>query len=356
MVLERNDKPSPMESTIMQRQVDLFNLTSLNAREAYPFRPEFVDGIVEMSNNNLLLAIDIGGDKIETRVFLANNGILHDMNETTMFRSRNGVGYLSFLEGIAHSLVTKPTMPVGISSAGLVEGAHLINISTAPQFMEEFGGKYGCNFARLFPGLKSVVNDAVAGMISGSVEAKKRYPKVKHFVYMVNGSSLGAAVLKDDVIWSTEPGHIKIMDELNIHGQTRTCQGLCNKQGVCLKWVAASGAGIEDLWYQKTGNKLDGRQISQLFQDGNILAQELYDNSARLVTYILLGLINAFGINPKMEDAAVICHGGCFNVPGYGQKVHKLLEVNIGRKINMVYTNEYSNNACLHGAALSALI
>lgn len=339
---------------LLSEQLSYFTLDSIRAKPVGDFDAAAASETLKRQRNQRVIAIDIGGDKVASASFRVDNGLLQsDSQEIKGIQSSDGIGYLQFLEELSQD-ATKNGAPVSISFAGLVEGTKPLagpNIST---LMKELADKYEGDFARLFSTLRNLSNDAVAGAIAGAIEARNKLPQTKQVIYVINGSGFGGAVIKDKKIFATEPGHIPVADKLNPFGQNKPC-GIFGAQYVCVESVAASKAGIEDLWTEKTGEKLDGRKISANYIQGNELAINLYDNSALLTAHAIKGIANAFKILKLSNETAVVCHGGIFNVPGYGERVRQILYKNLGYQPSMFFTKDFSQNACLEGTAIAAL-
>ncbi len=88
---------------------------------------------------------------------------------------------------------------------------------------------------------------------------------------------------------------------------------------------------------------------------GDSLAAELYDNSAIVVAHAVKGIADALKLFRKPNDTVLVYHGGIFNVSGYSQRVQQILQKDLGYSPAMVLTRNFSQNACLEGAALAAL-
>jgi predicted NBD/HSP70 family sugar kinase len=138
-----------------------------------------------------------------------------------------------------------------------------------------------------------LVNDAEAGLIAASLEAIKREPQTRNVIYVINGSGLGGAVLKDTTVFTSEPGHIRVEPELNRFSQRKPC-GVLGATYTCLEAVAASKAGIEDIWLQRHDEYRSGREIAAMFLSSNQLMLDLYDNSALVTAHVVKGLAKAF--------------------------------------------------------------
>jgi hypothetical protein len=161
---------------------------------------------------------------------------------------------------------------------------------------------------------------------------------------------MNTAVLKDGVVIKTESGHVEAVDALNPWKRDQAC-GQFGQPFVCVENVAASKAGIESTWLQQTGLEYDGRLIEREYLAGDTLAGDLYDHSAYVTAHVVLGTAKALGIDLHSEPVAVVGHGGAFRFPQFGERLHQF----IGTNPALFLTQEFSQNACLDGAAIAAL-
>jgi predicted NBD/HSP70 family sugar kinase len=198
-----------------------------------------------------------------------------------------------------------------------------------------------------------VTNDAEGGIMAASLEAARRFPDVRDVIYVINGSGLGGAVLTGNVIYATEPGHIQISEELNTHGQRRSC-GLDGAVHVCIEAVAASKAGIEDIWFQRTDERMTGQEISGRYLAGDQNALDMYNNSAWVTAHAVKGIAAAFDLPAARVRLVIVGHGGIFQVPGYSERLSAILEREFIDTTRIIFTKDFSTNTCLEGAAIAA--
>lgn len=343
------EKPVP---GLLPEQVARFNEKSLRARSTRQFDPRLAQGALVESAPRKILAIDVGGDKLIAALYRIRDGALDQECADVVRRGEDGGrGYVDFLVKLADN-ARRNLYPVGISFAGLVEGTRLVE---APNLPAEFCDLLDCHdrdLAKLFPSVE-VVNDAEAGIMAASVEAIKCHPKTQHVIYVINGSGLGGAVLTNSSIFACEPGHIEADRRLNPF-QTRQPCGVLGETYVCLERIAASRAGIEDIWLQRRREPNSGRDIAQSYMSGDRLALDLYDNSARVTAHVVWGLTRAFGL--PLDQTAVVAHGGTFHVPGYDERLCSILDRSGFSPLHALFPRDFSANPCLDGAAIAAVL
>ena len=250
-----------------------------------------------------VVAVDIGGDKLIALSYDVRDGLLLQLAELVVRRGDGGSAYLDGLEEVA-DLARRKMLPVGISFAGPTDGTKLLAGPNLPVFIAELHDRYGGDFARLFPAV-AVANDAEAGIMAGALEAAKRYPETRNVIYVINGSGLGGAVLTENMIFAAEPGHIPVEARLNPFGQQKPC-GMLGATYVCVEIVAASKAGIEDIWLQQQGQRLSGREIAARYLAGDHMALDLYDNSALVTAHAIKGIAKAFGLPNDFDKQSLL--------------------------------------------------
>lgn len=338
---------------LLQEQVRRFTAESLRAKPVRPFDARSVIDVLQATEGRSVLAVDIGGDKIAFSLFEVRDKAVRETGNVFVRKGNGGEGYVDVLRQVS-KLASLRHVPVGISFAGPTDGTRPVAGPNLPVFIREFSGAFGGDFANLFPAVE-LANDAEAGMMAAALEAARRYPETEDVIYVINGSGLGGAVLARGTICAAEPGHVPVIDELNVFGQDRPC-GMDGASYVCLEAVAASKAGVEDIWLQRTGESATGHEIAARYLAGDQLAFALYDNSARVLAHVIGGMAEAFGLLDPARPLAVVGHGGIFHVPGYGERVRAISDNNLVCTPRILLSKEFSANTCLEGAAIAAAV
>lgn len=365
-----DDGPLTKESIpdLICEQVAKFSRKSLMARRTRRFNPQSVLDTPTGETRKSVIAIDIGGDKLIAARYERRNGMLERGFEYPVVkRDDGGSRYVDMLEYLAKEADANE-LPVGISFAGPTDGTKLVAAPNLPALFKDLHDRYDRDFANLF-GSVAVTNDAEAGIMAASVEAIKHDRTTEHVIYIINGSGIGGAVLTKDRIYACEPGHVEVHPRLNrfkhpeqaqhvnhhvSHFEQRKACGMLRAAHVCMEVVAASKAGVEDIWFQLRHEQRSGREIAHQYLSGDRLALILYDNSALVTAHAIKGLAYAFKLHP--DRTAVVGHGGIFNVPGYGERVRSILAKDNSQPGCLLFTKDFSTNACLDGAALAAMM
>jgi predicted NBD/HSP70 family sugar kinase len=344
----------------IQAQADIFTEASLHVRKLGEFDPS--PDLLHDKVGQHVMAVDIGGDKVQAAEYeITSDNHLRLFSGLRSGSRKDGKDYLSVIESIADQ-AHADNLPVGISFAGPVEGTRPEDGPNVSNLMDELSNIYAGDFVGAQPDkdillgdqLKVLANDAVAGLYAASVEAVRQNPQVKNVIYVIVGSGLGGAVLKDGQVYAAEPGHVQVTEGLNPYKRSESC-GMFDQQFTCIEGAASGKAGIEATWESVTSEHLNGHQISEKAHNGDELANSLYVNSAKVITATVEGIARTMDLPLTGDNTAVVFHGGTFAVDIYRDRIELLLRED-GIKAPVLYTQDFSENACLDGAALAAIM
>jgi predicted NBD/HSP70 family sugar kinase len=341
------NRPIPLLS---EKQINQFTQKNIHAVSIGEFDVKKTISKLESSTKHVL-ALDIGGDKILAGEASMNQGKLEYHGEHQRHQQERNHGYLEFLEQLAAT----NTLPVGISVAGPVNGTISLGSPNTTAFFEEFKPKYNADFAQLFQNARvEVCNDGAAGLKAGILEAARQNPNLKNVLYLIVGSGLGGALLTHGKLFSAEPGHVPVVNELNPYQVTKPC-GVFGNTFACIEEVVGGKAGIEAIWAQMTHKPMNGRKIRERLVAGDKTAAEIYDLSALGAVHTAIGILQAFDVLSEVESTVIVAEGGVFQGDEYADRVIQLLRHFLGEKLSIIFTKDFTQNACLDGAAISAL-
>lgn len=356
MVISQDSVTSPFSSLPLQsfhpEQLQKFTLEGLRTEKIGYFDPPRVLSLLRKPSGTTFMAVDLGGSKVSIQEFSVHNKGLVQASKPVIYHNSAGNGYLSVLEEAA-TRANAENIPVGISFAGPVSGTKPLQGPNVQLLMHDLQEKYQGDFQQLFPTLRTVVNDGVAGLIAGTIEAQRAFPDTQNVVYIINGSGIGGAVFQNQQLFAIEPGHVEIIKELNVFGQTKPC-GMFDARYVCVESVAGGRAGIESMWNKKNHTQMNGKEIYEQLMQRVPLAVNLYSHSAYVVGHIIMGVLRAFDIH-DIQNTVIVCHGGVFHVDGYADQVKRILSKNMPLSPKLLFTFDFSRNACLDGAAYLAM-
>ncbi len=336
-------------------QMNLFTGENVTQQEMEEFNSDRALDLLKQNEGAEVLTVDLGGDKV-TRIFwkITNGCLVPDVDSIKKIKKIDkGANYTAFFEEAADEAKER-NINVAISFAGPLNGTCPQGIPNATDFKADLDRKYNGDFANLFPTLKAVNNDAQAGIKTAAIAAR-RSGKLKEngvLEFVIDGGGFGLAYIKNNKIIATEVGHTKLVDELNWNKQTNPC-GLFGRDYVCIERVAASGAGVENIYKQLTGETLSGIEISNKYQNGDELARKLYENSALLLAHGIIGVANINNLMQSPGDTVVAYHGGGFRVAGVMDRVTQIIKTQRGEQPTL-FTDDISINACAEGVAIAA--
>ncbi len=337
------------QPTHVPEQIAVYQTGHLLTHDVCRFDPQ--RAAAELRDARDVLAIDLGGDKVRKARYAVRNGTLVQGEERTL-RSRQGAGYLSFLEQAAAEAIANEWQ-VGISSATKLDGSVISRTVNLPVFFDEFRRRYGADYERLFPGRCSVANDTISGICGASTLLALRGKSYRDVAFFICGSGLGASVIHDGVAIHVEAAHVPLELDLNPLGQTTHCN-VEGKDYVCLERVTAARAGIEDLYYQQTGEARDGVALGRMYEAGDALATLLYETSALALAHAAVGIMRRYAFAGSGESGLVF-HGGNFEIKRYRNAVKGALAALPGPRAEVVFARDLTDNVCLDGAAILAL-
>jgi predicted NBD/HSP70 family sugar kinase len=349
---------SPSSKKFVREQIEIINKDSLAARKALDLKENKIDEAVAKSEGERVIAVDLGGSKARSILIQIQNGRPKEIGDsgdefTKVFENENGKGYIDFLREIME-ISSRNNLKVGIATAGVVEGSKLTKSPNLTEFVDDLRDKYDSDISKLFERNVTVVNDAVAGALASVLEVDLEDPD-ENVIYFINGGGIGGAVISKREVWATEPGHVRVIDNLNIFDVKRECN-MWDKEYVCIENVAASGSGIERTWYELTGEKLHGPEIRERYLQKDDLARNLYNVSAFICAHAIYGMGKTFGLWQSPMRDMVIFHGGIFNVPGYAHKIAGHVRGNLGSDIKYESTVVMKKNLSLYGAGILPLV
>jgi predicted NBD/HSP70 family sugar kinase len=337
---------------LLDSQLDGFTAASVQATQTRAFDPNVAAKALAAMSAARVTAVDIGGDKLMSSAYTVAGGVLSQDAPPVRLRSTSGVGYLDLLEEVSNLAVDR-SASFGVSYAGPVRGSRILGGLNLANFVQEFQTRYDGDFARLNP-RAVLVNDGEGGLLAAALEAVTRYPAVRNVILVINGSGLGCAVLKDGVVFTTEVGHVPVVAPLNPFGQRKPC-GMHGATYVCMENVAASKAGIEDIWRQQRGQRAGGLEVAAARAEGDELALRLYENSAWVTAHAIKGIAKTLDLIDDWAATVIVGHGGTFQVSGYADRVRTILETDMASPAAIFVTTDFSVNACIDGAAIAAL-
>jgi predicted NBD/HSP70 family sugar kinase len=341
---------------LLDEQMRLITAETLS-RKIEDFDPDRALESLKCHKEEKILTIDMGGSKVSKIIWEVIDGklVADDNSIKTIENNGNGANYMEFLETAAKEAKEK-NINVAISFTGPLKGTCPQEIVKATNFKAALDKNYGGDFAKLFPSLKAVNNDAQAGIKAAIIEARAKGLMEENgsLVFVTNGGGVELVFFRDNEIITTRVGYVEVVDRLNRYRQY--IHVLPGNTHVRLEDVASS-AGIENIWRNRRGEVLSGEKISERYKNkkaGHILAKKLYKNAARVFAHGIVGIANLNGLMKEPGDTVIAYHGGGFRVPGLMGRIDQIIAKAKGKQLSFFTDDISKKNACAQGAAIAA--
>jgi len=341
-------EPEQRLPSYVPEQVALFQTNHLRRHDTLAFDP--AQAALSMAAWSGVIAVDIGGDKIRTARSTFQGGSITHRDLRTL-QANGGAGYLAVLQAQA-AIAAETGFRIGVSSATKMVGSRIERTTNLPVFFDDMARAVGGDYARILPGKVDVVNDTIAGIIGSGTRLALEGLAVTDIAFVICGSGLGAAVIKNGRAVHVEAGHVPLVAALNPLGQAT----LCNLDGndfVCLERVTAARAGIEDLYTRLTGDSATGMDLAGRWLQGERLPSVLYETSALALAHAVVGIAERYAFRQD-GTGVVVLHGGNFEIARYRDAVLRNLAAMPNSKVRIVFSRDLGDNVCLDGAAVLA--
>lgn len=326
-------------------------LNSIHAESAGVFDAQASLEKLRIQTGSKVVAFECGGGSVRGGLYAINESgkFIPDKSFRVKAQNDNGAGFLEQMEALAE-FARKHNLPVGMAYGGPLEGSKPLYHPKIAELMDGLRDKYDGDFAKIFYGLRfNVLNDGVAGLAGSVVEVASRHAGDPAIIYLINGGGLGLGVYRNKELIMTEAGHVESAPEMNPNGVTRPC-GIYG-DFVCMENIISNKQGLERQWHSLTGQKLNGRQIEDQLRAGSETAADLYDLAAMGQAVTIFGASEVFDIDIHEELFQVVVHGSTQRTPGLKERTAQFLWQEEAPKQEILFAEEFSDNACIDGAA-----
>lgn len=383
---------------IPSEQLNYYRRENLQMRPAGSFNVAETIALQQRSVGTRVGYYDVGADKAAAGILEVgkdgNFGVLVNMDpRIKQDGEEGGTGYVAFGEDARAMFNANGVLIVGTSFAGPTRGTQPEVATNIRVMKRDLDSRYHGDLAELFqpaepasPEDKVTVagdNDGVAALVAATIEARKRNPQVERVYSFIFGGGNGGSISEIDPITdvvqliASEPGHVPVIPEMNPFGRVEACGQDTSrfKDETCIEKVGGSGEGVEKTFLQETGLALKGIEISEIHQNRDGLysdelsekATRIYDAAARVVATEAVGMDQALGpveVGGKPLDPAnttIVIHGGLTKTPGVAERIGQILRAHMEQLgydhvPDIIYTKDFSDNACADGAATMALM
>ncbi len=296
-------------------------------------------------------AIDLGGTKIEGRLFDAN------METVLTRRIPTPVSdFDAFAVGLAEQIewlttkAGKPALPVGISLPGWVDPAtNEAFASNIPITGRDVGAALFKRFGRHFP----LMNDCMAFAYSEAHGGAATGAKV--VIGLIIGTGMGAGIVIGGEIpprfngLALEIGHTGMPARVLVEQNLPLIPCGCGKNGCMERYV--SGIGLADISKIKLGIAISNEELSRRAEAGDPAAGKVLDDWAELTAEALVTM------QLVVDPDCIVLGGGLSNITGVAERVTQAFERRkLGTtRIPAVRTARFGDSSGARGVALFAL-
>lgn len=172
--------------------------------------------------------------------------------------------------------------------------------------------------------------------------------KYGYVMAVILGTGVGCGLILDNKLYRGAKGGAGEIGHTSIDINGRLCE--CGARGCVEAYL--SGPSHTRRFFERSGKRLDLREIYRLYENGDPLARDLMEESCRIMGTFFANTINA------LELEAVILGGGVSNIPLWYEKVPLLMArsfFGIPRKRVPVIRARLGDSAGVFGAAYLAL-
>ncbi|MND53508.1 N-acetyl-D-glucosamine kinase [compost metagenome] len=296
-------------------------------------------------------AIDLGGTKIEGRLFDAN------METVRTRRIPTPIGdFEAFIDGLSTQIewlietADNPKLPVGISLPGWIDPATGHGFaSNIPITGRDVGSALLARFGRSFPLMNDCMAFAYSEVHGGAGEGGDVV------IGLIVGTGMGAGlVINGDIPpryngLALEIGHTgmpaRILSEQNL--PLIPCG--CGKTGCMERYV--SGTGLADIAKIKLGETISNQELTLRASNGDAAAEQVLNDWAELMAESLLTM------QMVVDPDCIVLGGGLSNMDGVAERVSKAFEKQkLGpTRIPAIRTARFGDSSGARGVALYAL-
>ena len=170
----------------------------------------------------------------------------------------------------------------------------------------------------------------------------------RYVMAVILGTGVGCGLILDNKLYRGSKGGAGEIGHTSIDINGRICE--CGVKGCVEAYL--SGPSHSRRYAELSGKKLDLREIFALFEQGEPIANKLFEESCRIMGVFFANTINALDLD------AVILGGGVSNIPLWYQEVPPLMKqcfFGIPRNTVPIIKARLGDSAGVFGAAFLAL-
>ncbi|MCX2698250.1 MULTISPECIES: ROK family protein [Ochrobactrum] len=296
-------------------------------------------------------AIDLGGTKIEGRLFDAN------METVLTRRIPTPVSdFDAFIDGLSAQIewltetAGNPNLPVGISLPGWIDPATGHGFaSNIPITGRDVGAALQKRFGRSFPLMNDCMAFAYSEAHGGAAEGSEA------MIGLIVGTGMGAGVVINGEIppryngLALEIGHTGMPARILSEQSLPLIPCGCGKTGCMERYV--SGTGLAAISQIKLNETISNQELTLRASNGDANAEKVLDDWADLMAESLLTM------QLVVDPDCFVLGGGLSNMDGVTERVSKAFEKRkLGpTRIPAIRTARFGDSSGARGVALYAL-
>jgi fructokinase len=292
-----------------------------------------------------VVGIDLGGTKVEAclldsdRKLLARHRVLSEASRGHDRVIKNVEAVIEKVcERRSYAAVGMGTPGTYVPSEDRLYGAPHTPMYEAPGLIQGFRERLNVPLI--------VENDANCLALAEFFASCK--DKYRYVMAVILGTGVGCGLILDNKLYRGSKGGAGEIGHTSVDMNGRPCE--CGSKGCVEAYL--SGPSQSRRFQEMTGKKLDLREIYRLYLDGDSQAQQLFDESCRIMGVFFANTINALDLE------AVILGGGVSNIPLWYEKVPPLMErcfFGVPKKNIPIIKAQLGDSAGVFGAAYLAL-
>jgi len=266
-----------------------------------------------MKNKKHVVGIDLGGTKVEACLLDQDRNLL--ARERLPSRAEKGLDHV--LDTICR-LVDKVVLDRTIEAVG---------IGTPGTYLPDDDRLYGSPHTPVYeePGFISRLRDRLSVPLSVENDANclaiaeffaSCKGKYSYVMAVILGTGVGFGLILDDKLYRGSRGAGGEIGHTTIAFDGRPCE--CGRRGCVESYL--SGPSLSRRFFELSGRHKDVESLYDLYRDGDEPAEQLFDESCRIMAEVFASVINA------LDMEAVILGGGVSNLPIWYEKVPPLME------------------------------
>ncbi|MFC7066986.1 ROK family protein [Brucella rhizosphaerae] len=296
-------------------------------------------------------AIDLGGTKIEGRLFDANMETVLTRRIPTPVNS-----FDDFIEGLAAQIEWlgetsgNAKLPVGISLPGWIDPATGYGFaSNIPITGHDVGAALLAHFGRSFPLMNDCMAFAYSEVHGGAGEGGDVV------IGLIVGTGMGAGLVINGEIPPRYNGLALEIGHTGMPARILSKQNLplipcgCGKTGCMERYV--SGTGLADIAKIKLGETITSQELTLRAGNGDAAAEQVLNDWAELMAESLLTM------QMVVDPDCIVLGGGLSNMDGVAERVSRAFEKQkLGpTRIPAIRTARFGDSSGARGVALYAL-